>query len=575
MKNLLSIILLTLLTGFAYAQQVNVTLSVDVTNETVDPSGVHVAGNWDPNATWNPAAFPMTQSGNMWNITIQVEANSTFEYKFLLGDDWSKGNEGLDSEAGCVVGNGNTNRVLTVGDADIVVAPVCYNSCGLCKAAGEQSVTFKVDLSQEAVIDDKVILTGGFAGWSDTYLMRDDNNDKIYTMTLNFLPGDYEFKYKNGPDGWESVSGSCVANGNRTLTVADEDLILPVVCLGRCEPCVLVNNLNVTFLVDMTLVSNLEGISPNGVHIAGNFQKKAGYANDWTPGITELTDSDGDKIYELRVVLPEGEYEYKYLNGNDWGTEESIPQGCVKPGTPNRGLTIAGNEGDEVTVGPICFSSCTADCPVLGAPINVTFRVDMTNEFVDSRGLFVSGDFFTPKWRKDTLKMEEDAQLAGIYTFTRSVRPGIQYAYKYFNGGDDTGQEDGDFITGGCGVDNGFGGSNRLLDLEGVTEDVILPVYIFNTCDLSTVSTGEISYLNEFKVFPNPANEQMTLQFSNDQNLKHSVELLDLTGRKVQTLPLQEGSVLQINRNNLQAGFYIGRLVNERGETHTFKVSFE
>ncbi|HMR44011.1 MAG TPA: carbohydrate-binding module family 20 domain-containing protein, partial [Saprospiraceae bacterium] len=105
MKNLLSIILLTLLTGFAYAQQVNVTLSVDVTNETVDPSGVHVAGNWDPNATWNPAAFPMTQSGNMWNITIQVEANSTFEYKFLLGDDWSKGNEGLDSEAGCVVGN--------------------------------------------------------------------------------------------------------------------------------------------------------------------------------------------------------------------------------------------------------------------------------------------------------------------------------------------------------------------------------------------------------------------------------------------------------------------------------------
>jgi hypothetical protein len=86
-----------------------------------------------------------------------------------------------------------------------------------------------------------------------------------------------------------------------------------------------------------------EDVSPLGVHIAGGFQ-------GWNPGATPMT-SMGYGIYEITISLAQGTYEYKYINGNDWGMDESVGE-CGNGG--NRVITVSAN---VTTEGP-CFNSC-------------------------------------------------------------------------------------------------------------------------------------------------------------------------------------------------------------------------
>ena len=70
---------------------------------------------------------------------------------------------------------------------------------------------------------------------------------------------------------------------------------------------------NVTFSVDM----NTTAISSDGVHLTGSFQ-------DWDPSTLELQDPDSDGVYSITVTLENDSiFEYKFINGNSWGNEES------------------------------------------------------------------------------------------------------------------------------------------------------------------------------------------------------------------------------------------------------------
>ena len=67
----------------------------------------------------------------------------------------------------------------------------------------------------------------------------------------------------------------------------------------------------------VTFNVNMQGldVSPNGIHVAGNFQSEAGFPSDWDPSSTEMFDIGGD-IYSVTLFLPQGVYEFKYVNGN-------------------------------------------------------------------------------------------------------------------------------------------------------------------------------------------------------------------------------------------------------------------
>lgn len=117
----------------------------------------------------------------------------------------------------------------------------------------------------------------------------------------------------------------------------------------------------VTLEVDMEFIAATVGISPDGVHVAGDFQSEAGFPGDWDPATTALTNTSGT-IYSVTLNIPDGNYQYKFVNGNAWGTCDEA-QECLDvtapcaAGNDNRALTVAGN----MTV-RFCYDQCTEQC---------------------------------------------------------------------------------------------------------------------------------------------------------------------------------------------------------------------
>lgn len=102
----------------------------------------------------------------------------------------------------------------------------------------------------------------------------------------------------------------------------------------------------VTFQVDMSQMV----ISPNGVHLAGDFQ-------GWDPSSYTMTNIGGG-IYALTIDIPPGTYEFKFINGNAWGQDEQVPASCGVPNgfsIYNRTITITA----DIVLPAYCYAQCT------------------------------------------------------------------------------------------------------------------------------------------------------------------------------------------------------------------------
>jgi len=120
----------------------------------------------------------------------------------------------------------------------------------------------------------------------------------------------------------------------------------------------------VTFAVDM----NNEAVSENGVHIAGTVQSLIEGGADWTPGTTPMADLDEDGIYTITIELPAGDYQYKYVNGNVWGFDETaITEACgVDDGLGGGGFNRIVSIGEADTVIAFTFNTCDEVSGVTG-----------------------------------------------------------------------------------------------------------------------------------------------------------------------------------------------------------------
>ena len=109
-----------------------------------------------------------------------------------------------------------------------------------------------------------------------------------------------------------------------------------------------------------------------------------------------------------------------------------------------------------------------------------------------------------------------------------------------------------------------------------VTENVVLPAYIFNSCDVSSlVSATEINYFEAFSTYPNPANNELTVAFSSSSRKMHKVQLYNTAGALVYDSGFSFDESHTILRNGLKSGLYIGRVINEEEGTKAFKVMFQ
>ncbi|MBI1315876.1 T9SS type A sorting domain-containing protein [bacterium] len=298
-------------------------------------------------------------------------------------------------------------------------------------AHAQNSVTFRVDMSQQfSISPDGVHIAGNFqaaAGYPSDWdpasaEMLDPDMDGIYELTVTLPNGTYQYKFVNG-DAWgtdESVPSGCAVSNNREVTISGNTTV-PVVCYAQCTACIV--NPTVTFQVDM----NQQTVSPLGVHVVGNWMTAAGYPANWNPGIAQMSDNNNDGIYELSVQIPSGTYEYKYVNGDDWGMDEnSLPGACNFFG--NRQVTIV----NSVALTPFCFNTC-ATCPAPAPQYMITLTVDATNE-CELDSIDVAGTF--NGWTGGNGYVLQPTMNDGEYAITLMVDSGYhEFKFRrYFEG---------------------------------------------------------------------------------------------------------------------------------------------
>ena len=295
------------------------------------------------------------------------------------------------------------------------------------------AVTFNVDMTGQTVSANGVHIAGNFkdvtndgtaenaayVNWDPDSIALADQGNGIYSVTLNLIPERYEFNFINGAN-WamvEDVPAACQVqvngNDNRFWSISGFNATESMtVCYASCAAC---GENTVRFRVDMT--QEIDGVNPLGVFIAGDFQ-------GWNDTLSQLIDPDGNGTYEGYFSIGSAtSANFKFLNGNDWAFEETIPSECNVSGNRNLAVSDANTVADV-----ICFSAC-GPCQL---PTPVLFRVDMSLQTVNANGPHVAGSFqgWAPS-DPSTLMLDPDGD--NIYEVTLLLQPGT-YQYKFVNG---------------------------------------------------------------------------------------------------------------------------------------------
>jgi len=357
-----------------------------------------------PGTAWNlEASFGADNLGNpgtLGTATIQqtgetfTYANDTwmfFEHTFDLDNNTvSLTMDGVEVTSFEYPGNlGGVNFFSINDDNRYYIDDVSFT-----ESAPIVPVTITVDMANEAEISaEGVHIAGTFQGWDPAATAMTDNGDGTWSYTANIESNtDAEYTFINGND-WamqEGVPADCgVDNGNggfnRSVTVGEAAMMVETVCYAACTDCATAAITEVTFEIDM---SN-EEVSADGVHLAGEFQ-------GWNPGGTPMADN-GDGVWSVAVSLTKNTtYEYKFVNGNAWGSDENMTDTDCGSGS-NRTVTLT-NEDAQTVGSDLCFGTCEACEPMSGienlmigqatiAPNPTNDRTFITLDFADLNNL--------------------------------------------------------------------------------------------------------------------------------------------------------------------------------------------
>lgn len=192
---------------------------------------------------------------------------------------------------------------------------------------------------------------------------------------------------------------------------------------------------------NVTIYANLssETVSPNGVHVAGSFQSAIGGTN-WTPGAIEMTNQGGG-IYTFVANLPNGVYEYKFVNGNAWGSDETaIPSICqVGGGNTNRFFVV---DGADIALPPVYFNGSSASDNGTDFFVPIRFSTDMGTTAIDPAGISARGDWQEaanagPNWQAGANKLHDVLPNDGLNIYTGIFyvpSTSTSFNYKFLNG---------------------------------------------------------------------------------------------------------------------------------------------
>lgn len=296
------------------------------------------------------------------------------------------------------------------------------------------SVTFRVDMSAESVSPNGVHIAGSFqsvAGLGSNWnpgatIVYDVDGDHIYEITVALPSGTYEYKFING-NAWgmdENPPSDCsIGNtNNREVTVQNTDLILPAFPFNGCIP-------------SLRLAVNLshQAISPGGIHVMGDFQVAAGFAQNWDPGSTVMQDLNRDGTYEIELLLPFGEYQFVFINGDTLLDAENLSGSCSIPGVNGLQVRTVTFSSDAEDPDIFCFNTCDRCSPSVVYEIDTKWWNDavfyevFVRSFFDQNGDGI-GDFKGLTQKLDYLndgnpETHDDLGITGIWLMPMMPSP--------------------------------------------------------------------------------------------------------------------------------------------------------
>ncbi len=292
----------------------------------------------------------------------------------------------------------------------------------------------------------------------------------------------------------------------------------------------------VKFAVDLTGFE----ISPNGVHVTGDFQTLAGFpGGNWEPGTTPMQKEDETDIYSIVVDIPAFQkYEYRFVNGDQFYETEFIPleSRVGYEFNDNRWIFVDSLANDTTFSGAIVFGG--------NAPAGmhlVRFLVNMQEEpAVASAGVHVAGNF--QGWDPALIRLYCFSDQ--IYEIICFVFPG-EYEYKYYNGNT---MESSEIINGDCTI-NG----NRQI---AVNEDIVLEPVCYGWCvDCLNVSIFNLTVTGQPMIYPNPASQMIKFNLSGQGECE--VIIYSITGNIVMTECISHTATPMLNVSTLKKGFYL------------------
>jgi hypothetical protein len=546
--------ILCLITSMGFAQTVDVTFSVDISEVASLPASptVTVFGSFNG---WDPTVNPLADDNadGVWTATLPI-ATGDYEYKFYItGGDGSTLEETFAGGESCTLTTGEfTNRTLSVTETTELPA-VCWESCNVCGFVPPMSmVTFSVNMNEYGPLDG-ARLAGSFNGWdAASNPMTDEDGDGIWETTLELVNADYEYKFValvgENNDFEDLVAGTpCTITTegftNRALTV-DADASLDTVCYGFCDDCGEGDVVSITFNVGTSHID----VSPDGIYLAGG-------GNFGNPGDNPMTDDDGDGVYSITVTRPAGfQSFYTFANGNcpDYSCKEDITGlDCANPDSFNDRFLPAVSQDTIVNT---CFALCTTstECGDLPATSMVTFAVNM-NEYGALNEARLMGSF--NGWDPGSNPMTDDDG-DGVWETTLELNNGT-YEYKFVAlVGEDNNAEE---LEAGssCTLTTGDF-TNRLLVVEA---DATLGTVCYGSCLDCAVAVDELAALGiDFRVSPTVANSEVQLSFGKQLPASSFLQLRNMNGQLVKQLQMSQLDNYRLDVSQLSTGMYFLQL---------------
>jgi len=312
---------------------------------------VFLAGEFN---NWSDSAQPMTQGEDgIWSVTLDL-APGDYQYKYVADGTWITDPHSVDTTDD---GFGGKNSIVHVGkDAMTVGVGAAAGTAGAKAAAeGAEAVGGGKNAQGNAGVQAKagqrlvhfgisapgagsVYLAGEFNGWNASgEKMEDPDGDGVFEVTLPLKPGRYQYKYvidgtwKEDPASAEYADDGFGGKNSVVAVVAGDGVQEAAAGSGGAGPGGGAQGaagtegasgasgttggeaVHGTFSVTFSYQPVISGVG--SVMLAGTF-------NDWNVGATPMTDPDGDGTYTATLLLPAGEYQYKFVVDGNWITDE-------------------------------------------------------------------------------------------------------------------------------------------------------------------------------------------------------------------------------------------------------------